>query len=128
MANLTKVIAAYECCKKDDRDKCISCPYGLPLGDKTISCQWKDLFDDTLTLLKKKQARLMTEDDFAYNPQLGENGLLPAWVEHRQINGVAHNADGWQVINREWVTGYWDRRFWTSIPTEKQRKETPWDE
>lgn len=77
-------------------------------------------------LLKAQEPHVMTKRDFENNPMVDENGSLPAFVEYREMNGIARPVDGWGVINRPWVDGYNDRRFWTSRPTDEQMEATPW--
>ena len=83
--------------------------------------------DDAIDLLKAQQPMVMTPENFDNNPMVDENGKLPAWIEYKRYNGVMRSADGWGTINRNWVKGYNDRRFWTSRPTDEQRKEAEWE-
>ena len=129
MAELEKVLKGLECCSAMDGDRCRECPYAKECeeGESIFFAGASHLADDALELLKAQQPRLMTPDDFDNNPMVDENGKLPAWVEYKRYNGVLRPADGWGTINRNWVDGYIDRRFWTSRPTDKQREETPWE-
>ena len=83
--------------------------------------------DDAISMLKAQEPRVMTKRDFENNPMVDANGSLPAWVEYRKMNGIARPVDGWGVINRPWVDGYNDRRFWTSRPTDEQREAVKWE-
>ena len=124
MAELEKVIKGLQCHSepKESLDECFCelCPYD------ECTCGL-DVPDDALKLLKAQRPRVMTPEDFENNPMVDENGKLPAWVEYKRYNGVLRSEDGWGTINRNWVNGYRDRRFWTARPTEEQRKAVKWD-
>ena len=123
MADLQKTIKGLRCHSEPkfgpDEYFCETCPY----DEATCGL---DVPNDALSLLKAQEPRVMTPIDFDDNPMVDENGKLPAWVEYKRYNGVLRPADGWGTINRNWVDGYRDRRFWTSQPSAEQMEATPW--
>jgi len=66
--------------------------------------------------------RLITEDDFKNNPALDTDGCLPAFCES------VNRPIGWMAIHKGYINGRRDLRYWTSIPSARQMKETPWSE
>ena len=59
-----------------------------------------------------------------------KDGNLAVWRESRHLNGIAYHNDGWVILNRNRVEGWFNSemiRFWTSRPTDVQREATPWN-
>lgn len=84
---------------------------------------WQKVYD-ALALLKEQEARVVTTADFENNPGLDDGGHLNVWEEYK--SGARF---GWNTINVNDVRAFTDlRRYWTSRPTEEQRKAVPWNE
>ena len=98
---------------------CQQCPY-FKADDRTLICG-DALIADAFYLLKP---RLITKNGFDDIP---ENEFVWGWVEYNEIAKEIwpDTEDGWEKIDRGWPVGY---RSWTSEPSEKQKKETKWDE
>lgn len=80
--------------------------------------------------LKAQEPHIVTIADYKNNPNVDKDGNLAVWRESRHFNGVAYHEDGWIVLNRDRVEGWFNReviRFWTSRPTDAQREATAWD-
>lgn len=74
-------------------------------------------------LLKENEARVVTTADFENNPNLDDSNHLNVWEEYRDGTRC-----GWNTININDVSTFTDiRRYWTSRPTEEQRKAVKWD-
>lgn len=79
--------------------------------------------------LKAQEPHIVTIADYKNNPNVDKDGNLAVWRESRHFNGVAYHEDGWIVLNRDRVEGWFNSeviRFWTSRPTDAQREATPW--
>lgn len=84
---------------------------------------------DAIDLLKAQEPHIVTIADYENNPIVDKDGNLAVWRESRHLNGIAYQNDGWVILNRNRVEGWFNSemiRFWTSRPTEKQRKAIPW--
>ena len=91
-------------------------------------------------LLKAKKPRLMEAIDFENNPNVDSHGYLPCWVEcneKERENAVSYgivepgeDVDGWTEIRKSELPGGNNHnpnvRYWTSRPTDQQKKEIPW--
>ncbi len=78
--------------------------------------------------LKAQEPRLLTYEDFNNNPAVDSKGRLPAWVEHNWKLGPSLVDDGYSAITKKEMEN-WDKsfvRWWTSRPTDEQRRVTPW--
>ena len=69
-----------------------------------------------IDLLKAQEPRLVTKEDFKY---ADEYGYLPAWGEMPDDLFCECILIG--ALEEEGI------RYWTSRPTEEQRRETKWD-
>lgn len=80
-------------------------------------------------VLKAQEPHIVTIADYKNNPNVDKDGNLAVWRESRHFNGIAYHEDGWVVLNRDRVEGWFNTeviRFWTSRPTDEQREATPW--
>ena len=85
---------------------------------------------EAIALLKAQEPHIVTIADYKNNPNVDKDGNLAVWRESRHFNGIAYHEDGWIVLNRDRVEGWFNSeviRFWTSRPTDEQREATPWD-
>ena len=123
-----KLIRAMEYCTADitpvdENDECLGdvCPFkegGYESGD----CQ-ENMIRAALALLREQEPRVVTTADFENNPNLDDGGHLNVWEEYK--DGARY---GWNTINVNDVRAFTDlRRYWTSRPTEEQRKAVAWD-
>ena len=76
-----------------------------------------------IELLAPQEARLVTREDFERAPAY--DGVLPCWKENRKPT----RRNGWVAIVygkalQDTETGM--VRYWTSVPTEEQRREKAW--
>jgi hypothetical protein len=84
---------------------------------------------DALALLKAQEPHIVTIADYENNPNVDKDGNLAVWHESRHLNGIAYHNDGWVILNRNRLEGWFNSemiRFWTSRPTEAEREATPW--
>ena len=136
-----KVIKGFTCCDgaavhlghcQED------CPY-FGESERADKCVEK-LYSDALSLLKAQEPRVMTLEEASF--RLGE----PVWVEEKapdavycevlfDVDGKAFNLTFGNIEFGGLLTGHSlfsvepygrDFRFWTSRPTEEQRRETAW--
>lgn len=76
-----------------------------------------------VSILKEQEARVVTTADFGNNPNLDDSNHLNVWEEYRDGTRC-----GWNTININDVSSFTDiRRYWTSRPTEEQRKAVKWE-
>lgn len=114
MADRATVLKGPERCAGID---CTGCPY-----QRISPCQNK-LAADALALLREEEPRIVTTADFENNPNLDDGYHLNVWDEHKDSARC-----GWNTINVNDARAFTDiRRYWTSRPTEEQRKAVPWD-
>ena len=102
--------------------RCGECSYGPYSSDCVES-----LHRDVERLLKAQEPHVVTLADYENNPNVDKDGNLAVWRESRHFNGIAYHEDGWIVLNRERVEGWFNSeviRFWTSRPTPEQRWQT----
>ena len=77
-------------------------------------------------------ARLLTQEDFANNPDVDEGGYLPAWVEYEDAEREKTLALLDVVITDGWVAAGLENlddlhvRYWNKRPTPEQMEATPW--
>ena len=121
--------------EKDKREKvikhivdCVNAVDGL------TNVQWVlaelDILKDALALLKAQEPHIVTIADYENNPNVDKDGNLAVWRESRHLNGIAYHNDGWVILNRNRVEGWFNSemiRFWTSRPTDEQMEKVKWD-
>ena len=88
------------------------------------------MIEDTITLLKAHEPRLITNADFENKELVDSAESMPAWIEYRHGEEWDEyndgNDDGWSVIYQfNFESEFY--RCWTSRPDEKKRIETPWE-
>lgn len=94
---------------------------------------WSDVHqsrDMVIALLKAQEPHIVTIADYVNNPNVDKDGNLAVWRESRRLNGIAYHNDGWVILNRNRVEGWFNSemiRFWTSRPTDEQREAIPWN-
>lgn len=99
----------------------------LEFGDP-CSSDFDVALNAVINALKAQEPRLLTYEDFNNNPAVDSKGRLPAWVEHNWKLGPSLVDDGYSAITKEEMEN-WDKsfvRWWTSRPTDEQRRVTPW--
>lgn len=128
MVDREKVIKGLECCR---RGFCFSCPYNDGI-DENVECKQK-WADDTLSLLKAQEPRVMT---------LGE--IVSAecvWIEYATSGNIVialpwdieltddtYNFIGMPNCFVEFRSLYGEEwRCWTSRPTDEQREAVKWE-
>ena len=139
MIDRDKVIKALECCAIPGGD-CLECPYRKYGVDEIgLECENK-IAADALALLKAQEPRVMTLDELR---QLEHTDHI-IWIE---ANGDPESFDGYAEVTTNLITKdieffvpgneveftpdnknygkLW--RCWTSKPTNKQRRDTPWE-
>lgn len=114
---LEKARDAVKACIQNFR-RCSACPYDIDYDE----CR-KVFGDDLIELLTPQEARLVTSEDFQQAPAY--DGVLPCWKENRKPT----RRNGWVAIVygkalQDTETGM--VRYWTGVPTEKQRREMAW--
>lgn len=80
--------------------------------------------------LKSQEPHIVTIADYENNPIVDKDGNLAVWRESRHLNGIAYHNDGWEILNRNRVEGWFNSemiRFWTSRPTDEQREKVKWE-
>ncbi|MBQ3760897.1 MAG: hypothetical protein II875_02660 [Clostridia bacterium] len=121
MAELEKVIKGLECCMSERI--CKGCPYKEKDECEDGGYYYSKAIEDALELLKEREARVVTTADFENNPNLDDRNHLNVWEEYRDGTRC-----GWDTINMNDVSTFTDlRRYWTSRPTEEQRKAVKWE-
>lgn len=86
--------------------------------------------NELLALLKAQEPHIVKLDDYEDNPNVDKDGNLAVWRESRHFPGIAYHEDGWVVLNRNRVEGWFNSeaiRFWTSRPSDEAREATPWN-
>lgn len=84
-----------------------------------------------IVLLKAQNPHLLTAENFDTQHDLDWSRGLPAWVEYRRDGEWGEywgdTQDEWAVVRKDMLDaeGY---RCWTGYPSQKQRKETPWEQ
>ena len=130
MMNLNNTISAFRCCTQVP-PTCSKCPL-------TEMCKWSMSRDKCKTevklsvnhWLKAQEPHIVTIADYENNTIVDKDGNLAVWRESRHLNGIAYHNDGWVILNRDRVEGWFNSemvRFWTSRPTDEQREATPWN-
>lgn len=77
--------------------------------------------DNAIALLKAQEPHVITKDDFKNNPNVDENGYLPAYCEK------IDRPIGWMAIHKGYIGARKDIRYWTGKPTDEQREAVKWD-
>lgn len=129
MPDVEKVIKGLECCVAYDY-KCNDCPYQDD-GGAEDGCYSDELKADALALLKAQEPHIVTIADYENNPNVDKDENLAVWRESRHLNGIAYHNDGWVILNRNRVEGWFNSemiRFWTSCPTEAEREAVKWND
>ena len=137
MADREKVMRGAECCTKDVYDpfSCEECPY---LGHKpTKKGCISVMLEDVIALLKEQEPRVMTKSEATSYPEkknaFDERDKPPLYVEYKipQPHFVkwvsVDNVYLWMndfELNMDYGKEF---RFWTSKPSEEQRKAAAWD-
>ena len=122
-----KVIKGFECCDNDD---CDNCPYFRSDDENDLGTCKATLHRDAIALLKAQEPHIVTIADYENNPNVDKDGNLAVWRESRHLNGIAYYNDGWVILNRNRVEGWFNSemiRFWTSRPTDEQMEKVKWD-
>ena len=88
-----------------------------------INDYYRPYVSGALLLLKAQKPRLVTREDFQQPPAY--DGVLPCWKESRSKT----RRSGWVAIVygkalQDLEMGV--ARYWTGVPTEKQRREMDW--
>lgn len=128
MPDREKVIQGLERCAGTD---CTGCPY------QGISpCQNK-LAEDALALLKDQEARVMTKSEAISYPEkqnaFSDSDKAPLYVEYKKpqpyfVKWVTADSVYLWMKDIELSLDYGkEYRFWTSRPTEEQRKAVAWE-
>lgn len=125
----TKVIKELECCVSltSNGPKCANCDYADEFHNGDCETY---LLSDALALLKAQEPHIVTIADYENNQNVDIVGNLAVWRESRRLNGIAYHSDGWEILNRNRVEGWFNSkmiRFWTSRPTEEQMKAVKWE-
>lgn len=114
MPDRGKIIKGLECCANGGQDLCKECyQEGPGFG---IACR-QDLMRDAAQLLKAQEPRLVVKEDFVNADRWG---YLPVYVEDR--DGDMY----WDCIT-DAALGDTVSRFWTTKPTDEQRKKVKWE-
>ncbi|MBQ3955237.1 MAG: hypothetical protein II680_05055 [Clostridia bacterium] len=118
-----------EICTGDVDDNCDHCPYSPEYGK---SCIGIEATRDALVLLKKEEPRVMAREEVIDLPQ----GSV-VWYEEKSESGSFLRAmisdgngflgDFYLGVNANEIE-LKRQRFWTSRPTEEQRKAVKWDD
>ncbi len=96
----------------------------MAMGDgKTMLLNWMKCAEEAAEAMTPQEARLVTWEDFQQAPAY--DGVLPCWKENRKPT----RRNGWVAIVygkalQDTETGM--VRYWTGVPTEKQRREMAW--
>lgn len=103
--------------------------YGCPYRNEPF-CHHK-LCEDAIKLVEAQKPHVMTSNDFKNNPNVDNEGYLPAWVEYRRTDGWDEywedQSDEWASIRAETTEPHESRRYWTGKPTQAQMEETLWN-
>ena len=67
------------------------------------------------------EPHIITKKDFENNPNIDENGYLPAYCEK------IDRPIGWMAIHKGYIGARKDIRYWTGKPTAEQRKAVEWE-
>ena len=124
MTDLEKVIRGLECCHTGENvPRCNECPYVCT----NVLCRKNDIYADAYVLLKAQEPRLMTVEEAANQPE----GTV-IWVEQHTedrdfLYAMVSSGNGkignFSLGMRLEEIGTKNIRFWTSKPTDEQRKE-----
>ena len=77
--------------------------------------------EEIIALLKDQEPRLVTEADFE---NADAYGYLPVWVEYKDGEIVCDCITITAITNPDVTCDY---RFWTSKPSDEQRKAVKWE-
>ena len=123
--NVIKGLECYLTMRRGEKVECKMeyCPYWSVDDDTGFSlCNNYQIEAEALALLKAQESRLITEDDFA---NADDYGYLPAWVENHCTSEMYFECIPIHAITDPDSKG--EYRFWTSRPTDEQRKAVKWD-
>lgn len=124
-----KVIRGLECCLHGPM-QCEKCPYMSEVGKTVPNCV-KTMRTDALSLLKAQEPRVMTPEEVADQPE-GTVVWMEQHTEERDYisamvcSGKGRIGNYGIGINLEDLDAK-DIRFWTSRPTDEQRKAVKWE-
>ena len=131
MPDREKVIRGLKACNRQpyNGSDCQNCPYYDDEGTAELPfgiCNIQDMFDDALALLKEQEAHIVTEEDYK---NADFDGDIPAWAEHKD-QSTESEKDGWIILALAWQKRFdcHSIRFWTSRPTDEQRKAMAWND
>ena len=110
MTDREKVIKGMEVCNIPGIGGCDDCPY---LGKGL--CQ-QLLAEDVIALLKLQEPRVMTYDEAMNSCVIEYRSGNMRRVAERVLSGVNGSAELYGIIYRVWDT----------MPTDEQRRDTPW--
>jgi len=79
------------------------------------------LMGDALEILIAQEPHIITKKDFENNPNVDENGYLPAYCEK------IDRPIGWMAIHKGYIGARKDIRYWTGKPTVEQREAVEWE-
>ena len=122
MTNIQKMLEALEChFKPIGEENCLECLYSCS------KASWTNIQDqlclDLIEFLKEQIPRIVTEKDF---DKADANGYIPVWCEVLEKDGTIVEL-GYTTIRKEAFNRVSFNRFWTSCPSEEQRKVTSWN-
>ena len=79
------------------------------------------LIGDALEILIAQEPHIITKKDFENNPNVDEDGYLPAYCER------IDRPIGWMAIRKSYIGARKDIRYWTGKPTDEQREAEKWE-
>ena len=130
-----EVLKALACKANDPVVDCTGCPY-----QDRDSCDYQQICKDALALLKEQTPRVMTQDEVLHssgNPVWFESrgrylGLKGFWCLSLEVDPELHIRFVQSVTGGKITLSLIDYgkayRFWTSHPTEEQRKAVKWND
>ena len=130
MADLDKVIAAFECCDDHGDPDCDHCPY---MDDDFVgTCTSRNkLFDDAVALLKAhvmtpEEVEAVRQGDYVWI-ELRRTDILYSAI--REDDDFVGNGDYFLLDEvtdcDDYLSWY---RFWSAQPSEERRHATPWED
>lgn len=114
---LEKVVKGLECHFLIDMEPCVKCPYYKKNGD--INCT-DIMAKDALELLKAREPRVLTLDEYRAIAEKPRSMREPVWIEWRD------GGYGWAIPQRAYEVYGVDWLAWTDRPTDEMREATAW--